>query len=753
MKTKALFAIALAAMLHTAQAGSGQPTLIGWNNLGMHCMDDDYSVFSILPPFNTVDAQLINSQGKLVTLGSGFTVSYEAVADPDGSINRTGVGKSNFWEFAPVAFGATLAPEFGLAGTRMSGPSNTPQPLTFNAAFNWFEVLGFPVTPVDDAGRYNPYPMLRLVARDTAGTKLAETKVVTPVSSEMDCRACHASNAGPAARPTAGWQNDANGKRDFRLNILKLHDEKNLANPGYQAALAANGWPAAGLHHAVTQTGAVILCAKCHSSEALGTGGAPGTSSLTRAMHAKHADVVNPANGLPLDHSSNRTACYTCHPGSATRCLRGAMGSAVAPDGSMAMQCQSCHGTMSQVGAVNRTGWLDEPNCQNCHTGSATQNNGQIRYASVFDTNGQPRNPVNALFATNANTPAPGKSLYRFSKGHGGLQCSACHGSTHAEYPAAHRNDNIQSIALQGHAGVLADCTACHAAMPTTVNAGPHGMHPTGTAWIKTHEQNGKSADCLACHGADRRGTVLSRAFGDKTLTFTKDGASYSVPLFRGATVSCFLCHKREDNGSPGGVFTNNRRPVVTNSSLTTAVNVIGAVTLNSSDADGNARTLRIVSQPHHGTVTLSGSVATYFPEAGFSGPDAFTFAAFDGFADSNLGTVSVTVGNPTLLASRDGDGDGLPDLVEYALGLGADFPSSNPGPYLADNAGQKFLTLSLPRSAAPADASVVIEVSGNLINWVPATIITNTATELTARDTVPVGATPRFIRIKASRP
>ena len=747
-----LLVAALIASVDTCRAGGGRPTLIGWNNLGMHCMDDDYSVFSILPPFNTVDAQLINSQGKLVTLGTGITVTYEAVADPDGSINRTGVGKSNFWEFAHVAFGATLAPEFGLAGTRMSGPANTPQPLTFNAAFNWFEVLGFPVTPVDDAGRYNPYPMLRLVARDAAGTKLAETKVVTPVSSEMDCRACHASNAGPAARPLAGWQNDPNGKRDFRLNILRLHDEKNLANPDYQAALAANGWPAAGLHHAVTQTGAVILCAKCHASEALGTGGAPGTSPLTRAMHAKHADVVNPANGLPLDHSSNRAACYTCHPGSATRCLRGAMGSAVAPDGTMAMQCQSCHGTMSQVGALNRTGWLDEPNCQNCHTGTATQNSGQIRYTSVFDVNGQPRVPANPLFATNPNTPAPGKSLYRFSKGHGGLQCSACHGSTHAEYPAAHRNDNIQSIALQGHSGVLADCTACHATMPTAVNAGPHGMHPIGTAWINTHKTNGKSADCLGCHGADRRGTVLSRAFADKTLTFTKDGASYSIPLFRGATVSCFLCHKREDNGAPGGVFTNNHRPVVTNTKLTTAMNVIGAVTLNSSDADGNARKLRIISQPHHGTVTLSGSVATYFLEAGFTGPDLFTFAAFDGFADSNLGTVSVTVGESAPLAARDSDGDGLPDLVEYALGLAADFPSVNPGPYLSESDGQQFLTLSLPRSAAPSDASVLIEVSGDLINWVPATIITNTITEVAARDSVPVGGTPRFIRIKASR-
>ena len=30
----------------------------------MHCMDDDYSVLTILPPYNTVNSQLINAQGK-----------------------------------------------------------------------------------------------------------------------------------------------------------------------------------------------------------------------------------------------------------------------------------------------------------------------------------------------------------------------------------------------------------------------------------------------------------------------------------------------------------------------------------------------------------------------------------------------------------------------------------------------------------------------------------------------------------------
>ncbi len=35
----------------------GNYTLVAWNDLGMHCMDKDYSVFSILPPYNVLHAQ------------------------------------------------------------------------------------------------------------------------------------------------------------------------------------------------------------------------------------------------------------------------------------------------------------------------------------------------------------------------------------------------------------------------------------------------------------------------------------------------------------------------------------------------------------------------------------------------------------------------------------------------------------------------------------------------------------------------
>ena len=77
-----------------------------------------------------------------------------------------------------------------------------------------------------------------------------------------------------------------------------------------------------------------------------------------------------------------------------------------------------------------------------------------------------------------------------------------------------------------------------------------------------------------------------------------------------------------------------------------------GASASIASTATGSVSTFRIVpQQPTHGTVALAGNVATYFTQAGFSGSDSFTYAATEstGLVESNLGNVSVTVGNTTL--------------------------------------------------------------------------------------------------------
>jgi hypothetical protein len=648
--------LAIAAMMALLSGWGGYATaaphwtVLGWNDLGMHCMDGDYSAFSILPPFNNMRAQIIDANGRLVAESSGVRLSYEAVADPDGSINRTSIGKSNFWNFSLPLFGLQLGPDQGLAGCNMPGLANIGQPMTFDVTRRWFAADGVPITPYDDSGRKNPYPLMRLVVRDALGAQLAETSVVLPVSDEMDCSQCHRSNSVTAARPAAGWVNDPDAAGDFRLNILRLHDERHRGAPTYVSALRQLSLDPEGLYANVLSTLRPVLCAACHASNALPGTGLAGIPPLTSAMHRVHADARDPISGLTLDSSANRAACYSCHPGSSTKCLRGAMGAAIAGDGSMSMQCQSCHGNMSQVGDPARQGWLQQPSCQNCHSGTATQNSGQIRYADAFSSPGVLRAAANQTFATNSDQPAAGLNLYRFSSGHGGLYCSACHGSTHAEFPSSHRNDNLQSIAVQGHAGVVSDCTVCHTT-PRNGLGGPHGLHPLGAGWVNAHGDfaEDSSAACKACHGADARGGELSASQSDWVST-----SRYGTKTFwRGYRIGCYTCH----NGPSSEGNSSNRAPIVSNAAIDTAFGSNASLTLVASDADANPLTLRIVSQPAHGSVALVDHVATYLPEPGFVGDEEFTFAAWDGKADSNLGRVSVQVrpANYTIGADTSG--------------------------------------------------------------------------------------------------
>jgi hypothetical protein len=513
---------------------SGAYTLLAWNDLGMHCVDGkDYSIFSILPPYNNLKAQLILKDGttdKHVT--SGVVLTYESAPSLTGALNTTSVSKTNFWDYVDALFGTTLEDDRGLLGNMT--PSTTPEMLAYNANHAWWEADGIPILNYDDNGDKNYYPMVKVVAKDLQGTVLASTQVVLPVSDEMDCRKCHASNSSNDAMPNGGWENNPDALKDFKLNILKLHDDKHDVS-GYLGGLQANGYNYSASLYQTAQQGTPILCAVCHQSNALGTAGFSGIKPLTEALHARHADVSLPGSSLKLSDSGNRDACYACHPGATTQCLRGAMGNAKNPDGTQSMQCQSCHGTMSAVGQNGRNGWMEEPDCQACHQ------NGRRYSEAVIDTAGTLRAALDTTFATNDNTPIPGSNLYRFSSGHGDMQCSACHGSTHAIYPSSHAQDNIQSIAVQGHSGTVAECTACHSTMPSTTAGGPHGMHTVGQTWVKSHgniaERGAQS--CAKCHGADYRGSFLSKTFSART--FSTEGRTKNFAS--GQKVGCYDCH------------------------------------------------------------------------------------------------------------------------------------------------------------------------------------------------------------------
>jgi hypothetical protein len=253
----------------------------------------------------------------------------------------------------------------------------------------------------------------------------------------------------------------------------------------------------------------------------------------------------------------DQQACYLCHPGKTTQCLRGAMTDSIT--------CQNCHGTMGAVGGATalatggsidgkndghpRRPWVDLPRCQSCHTGDA-KNHLSLADASLMASDGirtllafdasdsaaSPRKATASRFAENAGT------LFRYSKGHGGVACEGCHNSTHAIWPNPidTHNDNVASRQLQGHSGTLTDCTTCHGAgtLPLTLD-GPHGMHVVGDSrWSGGGHDSLAERDkqaCAACHGADFRGSVLSRtaavrSWGSRTVA-------------KGVMVGCYDCH------------------------------------------------------------------------------------------------------------------------------------------------------------------------------------------------------------------
>jgi hypothetical protein len=119
-----------------------------------------------------------------------------------------------------------------------------------------------------------------------------------------------------------------------------------------------------------------------------------------------------------------------------------------------------------------------------------------------------------------------------------------------------------------------------------------------------------------------------------------------------------------------------NAAPVATGQSVSTAAGTAVMITLMASDADSATLTYSIVAQPAHGTLSGSGDTRSYTPNAGYSGADSFSFQANDGFSNSNVATVSITiaaVASGGSAGSKGGGGGGaVTPATLYALLIAA---------------------------------------------------------------------------------
>ncbi len=801
--------------------------VVAVNDLGMHCGDLDTRVLSILPPFNVINAQvvqtgshpqLLDDSSVEVVYSAASSANDPAVLDPALQPNPprsftgytfTGVFKSNFWDTARKAYdpfyptgllalfypaalniidvglavpdnellylagkdgypqGTVLLDQQGMPSVTLTpyactpsnlgstgcNPPNQPRSITdaaytannpqrmalytgtlpffsanfgssfgYTATVNWFTAEGVPLAEIDDSGRINPYPLMRVQARDKSShSVLSSLDTVTPISGEANCKNCHAApvDGGNGLATTAAglgtmirtsiddpkygsvplavsveWATD--------INILTLHDEDHGPGSGDPNAYSPALSPVNGNN---TDSNGIatnpVVCQTCHYTPALdllqvgpgnsvlpGLAGQTNNQSMSRVVHNFHGSQTFPAGFgtavaddpvfpiMPVRTSSSRNAtvtansnlgndypdcvgqsttectlnhaCYNCHPGARTKCLRGAMASG-------GVVCQDCHGQMQQVGndfsknkpggsfslandyyqltngakpapSTPRVPWANEPGCGSCHTGDALDNciinpskcgavsssnlvkawsvdaTDTIRLLQAYLASGNctsltdcatiqpaPIVPSNPRFAENtvSGTPGNGQSgsdnpkLYRVSNGgvpltvngsnagesgHGGVFCEACHGSTHAEWPVDPQpanglypfaagtfaaNDNVTAGQLQGHTGVIIECSTCHGtAMDNQITLdGPHGMHPVGNVRFVNggHEDMADGSGrqkCAACHGAQGQGTVLSVAKVDRQVS--------GHTITRGTQVSCGICHGNPFTGGGG---------------------------------------------------------------------------------------------------------------------------------------------------------------------------------------------------------
>ena len=285
---------------------TGEYVLLSWNDLGMHCMNQYHANFSVLPPYNNLDAQLIR-RGDAVNLPELITQRVTIGYSFPG--NTTSVSKTDFWTYANPLFGVTLAPDVGLTGLGLTGTMTLVGPR--------FRAEGIPLTPFRDATPTieSPYQQALVIARDTIGVELARSNPVAPVSVELSCvsSGCHASEQA----------------------ILQGHELVNGFNP----------------------TATPILCAKCHADPILGASGRPDAGYFSFRIHDQHSFMDEQFTGTAL--------CYKCHPGQNAKCLRSVMNNRF---GLVCQDCHGGMVAMATSITTGRTPWLQEPACRNCHT-------------------------------------------------------------------------------------------------------------------------------------------------------------------------------------------------------------------------------------------------------------------------------------------------------------------------------------------------------------------------------------------------
>ncbi|MBM3304556.1 MAG: hypothetical protein FJY79_01195 [Candidatus Aminicenantes bacterium] len=288
-------------------AESLEYVVLAWNDIGMHGFSATYDSEVLLPPYNTLWAQVVRRGAPPEIVTAGVRLEYRIV---DNTFSYGKRSYAQFWDNSLLLFGTALAPDTGLNFVDPGVHNGLTGEMVLKG--NHFQADGIPVVPVNDADVWDPYQVAEIKVLDAAtGLELAVTRTTVPTSDEISCAKCH-------------------GVGDVK-SILEAHDES-------EETTLVDSKP--------------VLCAACHGSPFLGQTG-PGSSGkyLSQAVH--------------LTHSLKTVNCYDCHPGQETK------GNRSTDHTNASGNCATCHGTMANLANTITSGrvpWSGQPKCASCHT-------------------------------------------------------------------------------------------------------------------------------------------------------------------------------------------------------------------------------------------------------------------------------------------------------------------------------------------------------------------------------------------------
>ncbi|MES2658953.1 MAG: SGNH/GDSL hydrolase family protein [Verrucomicrobiota bacterium] len=226
-------------------------------------------------------------------------------------------------------------------------------------------------------------------------------------------------------------------------------------------------------------------------------------------------------------------------------------------------------------------------------------------------------------------------------------------------------------------------------------------------------------------------GSVGASSSGVLTVSGLTPGQETTVRIFASRTTS----------GNRTGRYTMGDFPPVYLDAADNSANtaVLGPVSAGASGA------LRLTVAPYNAAGQLQEYAYLGVLELGVSTPQPTGLETW---------TASHGLAGAVAAAGADPDHDGLPNLVEYALGSAPTQASDANHPVVGMSNDGDFLQLSVPRNSTATGLTLVVEISSDLLQWESGSgntvVVTDSPNSLVVRDAAPTNSiSARFMRLR----